>query len=104
VSSRASSASEEIEALCDTTHVNGLADVHAAYEADSRSALQNGERTGREEPSVTWLALNPVDAFRMVNLPPSERVLAVPLACGSFGLWLTSMLALGAWKMRRSDF
>jgi Cu-processing system permease protein len=107
VSAKAPIAAQEIEILCDTTHINAATDIHAAFES------MGGAREGRdfhtlqsvETPSLGWLAINPVDLFRAVNLSGRMGVhvpaLTIALAVAA---WLAFTLGASLWKLRRTDF
>ena len=101
LSSRAPVAAQQIDLLCDTTHVNAAADIHTAYDGtDDTAKLSAIEQTS----SLGWLALNPIDVFRAVNLPaqPGLRVPALTLSA-TIILWLALPFALGLWKFHRTD-
>ena len=53
---------------------------------------------------AAWLALNPVDLFRAVNLPKSANV-AVPAWLGviSIAAWMLGALGFASWKLHRTD-
>ncbi|MFO1515089.1 MAG: ABC transporter permease [Verrucomicrobiota bacterium] len=100
VSTQSTSAAREIEFVCDATHVNAAADLHSAYD-------NVGGKPGRAAsgtPALAWLALNPVDLFRAVNLPAQTGVRVPPmkLALGMI-LWLAIPFGASAWKLNRSD-
>jgi ABC-type transport system involved in multi-copper enzyme maturation permease subunit len=103
VSTKAVTASHEIEIVCDATHVNAAADLHAAYDnlADDRSNVASTTTTS----SLGWLAANPVDVFRALNLPAqfNIRIPAFSVALCLAG-WLTFTLGASLWKLRRADF
>jgi ABC-type transport system involved in multi-copper enzyme maturation permease subunit len=104
VSTKAATASHEIEIVCDATHVNSAADLHAAaYDtlADARTPVASATAA----PSLGWLALNPVDVFRALNLPTQFdiRVPAFSVVLCVIG-WLSLALGASFWKLRRTDF
>ena len=101
VSNRMPAAAQEIEVLCDATHVNG--DIHSAFDSltDDRghAAPANGTST------LGWLAINPVDLFRAVNLSnqidlhvPAQTIAVTVVA------WLSFTLGASLWKLHRTDF
>jgi Cu-processing system permease protein len=102
VSTKVPGAAQEIEIICDATHVNSAVDIHSDFEhvADGRPRSVAANQT----PSLGWLAINPVDLFRAVNLsrqlefhvPVLTTILAVTL-------WLAGTLGLSLWKLRRTD-
>lgn len=91
VSTKAVQASHEIDVICDATHVNSQADLHSAFDSDTASA----KHTETKAAHFAWLWLNPVDVFRVINLP---RGLTAPLpttgALGAAAVWI--VLSLGA--------
>jgi ABC-type transport system involved in multi-copper enzyme maturation permease subunit len=97
-----SQAAREIEQATDATHVTSVAEMHNALAGTDDSA----ERliAHRSQNVAAWLALNPVDLFRAVNLPTSANV-SVPawLSALSASSWLAVALGLAAWKFRRTD-
>jgi ABC-type transport system involved in multi-copper enzyme maturation permease subunit len=99
-SNRAPAAAQEIELVCDATHVNAAADLHSAYDnvAPAEHAAQ------QTAASLGWLGLNPIDLFRAVNLS-QQMNLGVPagMMILSVSLWLALPLGLGLWKFRRTD-
>lgn len=101
LSSRAPVAAQQIDLLCDTTHVNAAADIHTAYDSGGESAKPAAMK---QTPSLGWLALNPIDVFRAVNLPTQLglRVPALTLSA-TIILWLALPFALGLWKFNRTD-
>jgi Cu-processing system permease protein len=102
VAAHSAKAAHEIELATDATHVTSIAEMHQAFEADI--AAPSRAVAERSLKIAGWLALNPVDMFRAVNLPKSANV-AVPawlLALSAFG-WLAGSLGLAARKLRRTD-
>jgi Cu-processing system permease protein len=101
VSSEAIEAAHEIETVCDATHVNNQADIHAAFESGGASPTS---ATPAGAQRFVWLWLNPVDVFRVINLPSA---LAVPLplsvAFGAVLGWIALSLGAAAWRFKRSD-
>jgi Cu-processing system permease protein len=102
VSTQSTSAAQEIEFVCDATHVNAAADLHSSY--DNVGDAPNRTIAPNETPSLAWLALNPVDLFRAFNLPQQAGVRVPPmtLALGMI-LWLVVPFGLSAWKLNRTD-
>jgi ABC-type transport system involved in multi-copper enzyme maturation permease subunit len=103
VSTKAPNASHEIEIVCDATHVNSAADLHSAY--DTLADVRRPAASTTASPSLGWLALNPVDVFRALNLPAQFdiRVPAFSVALCVIG-WLALTLGASLWKLRRTDF
>jgi len=102
VSTKAYVAAQELEMVCDATHVNAAADIHSDFDnvADGQPRSLAATRT----PSLGWLAINPVDLFRAVNLS-RQLEFQVP-ALTTFltvTLWLGGVLGLSYWKLRRTD-
>ncbi len=102
VSTRSLAAAQEIEVMCDTTHVNAAADIHSAF--DNMSAGRAPAAPAVRASTLGWLAINPVDLFRAVNLS-NQLELHVPvltiLLTGA--LWLGGTLGLSLWRFRRTD-
>jgi ABC-type transport system involved in multi-copper enzyme maturation permease subunit len=100
VSTKAAAASHEIDLICDATHVNSQADIHAAFD----SSVPTPTRAAEGSASYFWLWFNPVDVFRMSNLPSG---MAVPVslfgAVVSVLLWIAFSLGLATWRFRRID-
>jgi hypothetical protein len=91
------------EAVCDTTHVNAAADIHSAFDhaTDGPAPTAPAKRTS----TPGWLAINPVDLFRAVNLS-SQMNLHVPPMTIMFAVaaWLAFTLGASRWKLRQTDF
>ena len=103
VSTRASVAVQEIEVLCDTTHVNAAADIHSAFDSVTGEPAQ-ATPTGRTA-ALGCLALNPVDLFRAVNLSSQMNLhVSAPTIGLTVGAWLVFSLGASLWKLRRTDF
>jgi ABC-type transport system involved in multi-copper enzyme maturation permease subunit len=102
VSTKAPRAFQEMELICDATHVNAAADLHSGFD-NLTNSTPRASRT-QSTPSLGWLAVNPVDLFRAVNLskqlqvgvPPATIALAVTL-------WMAGSLGASLWKLRRTD-
>jgi len=102
VSTRAPVAAQEIEIICDATHLNAAADLHADF--DPVADGQRRSAAAGDPAALGWLAVNPVDLFRAVNL--AQRLeLPVPILTRllTATLWLGSTLGLSLWKLRRAD-
>jgi Cu-processing system permease protein len=103
VSTKSSSAAQEIEVVCDATHVNAAADIHSDFDAVT-DRNSHAATAAHSTSSLGWLALNPVDLFRAANLqqqlelrvPPMTLLLAVTS-------WLAAALGASLWKLRRTD-
>ncbi len=102
VVAHSSQATAEIEKATDAMHVASVAEMHQAF-ADADGTAER--LTARRSAEVAaWLALNPVDLFRALNLPRSANV-SVPwwVTALSGSSWLTGSLILAVWKLRRTD-
>jgi ABC-type transport system involved in multi-copper enzyme maturation permease subunit len=105
VSSKSPAATREIEIVCDAMHVNAAGDIHSETDAAGLSKVQEtGNQAGMSPVSRAWLAINPVDLFRVVNLSATLGV-CVPLgiAVASFCGWILLSLLVARWKLGRSD-
>lgn len=102
VSTNASVAAQEIEIICDATHVNAAADIHSDF--DNGAQGQPRSVAANQTPSLGWLAINPVDLFRAVNLSRQlEFHVPVLTALLTVTFWLGGTLGLSVWKLRRTD-
>ena len=102
VSTKSGAAANEIEFVCDATHVNAAADLHSAYDnvtdQPARSAAVN------PTPSIGWLAMNPVDLFRALNLPQQIGIRVPALTTIlAVACWLIVTLGASLWRLRRAD-
>ena len=102
VSTKAPAAAQEIDFVCDATHVNTAVDFHSDFDnvtdAPTRSA------TVSQAPSLGWLAINPIDLFRAVNLSDRLEYRArVSTILFAVSCWLAGTLGLSLWKLRRTD-
>ena len=102
VTTRSAEAAREVEAATAATHVNAMADLHAAFEKGDDAAARVRASGPKSAPS--WLLFNPVDLFRAINLP-KDLAPAVPPAAAmlSVSLWLAGCLGAGVWKLARLD-
>lgn len=100
VSNKAPQASKEIELICDATHVNGQADIHSGFDRVSADAAVHP----LQKHSPFWIWFNPVDIFRLINLPPTMN-LSVPMASAiaSGACWIALSLIAGTWRLKRID-
>lgn len=103
VSFVAPAAQKEIEVVCDPIHINAVAaDVHAAFDTlpDAK------QRAIGEHPVArfSWLYVNPVDAFRAVNL---STQLSTPASFGLFAMttagWIAAGLLISYRGLRKLD-
>lgn len=102
VAADSTQAAREIEMATDATHVTSIADMHKAFEGADDTATRI--IAARSRKVAAWLAINPVDLFRAVNLPESANVAVPPwLVALSLTCWLGGTLGLAAWKLRRTD-
>ncbi len=102
IEANSTQAAHEIETATDAMHVNAIADMHRAFEGADDPATRIVAT--QSQKIAAWLAINPVDLFRAVNLPASANV-AVPgwLVAVSATAWLGVALGWSAWKFRRLD-
>jgi Cu-processing system permease protein len=100
VSTKAVQASHEIDVVCDATHVNNQADIHTAFDSNTPTTKHSEAKAQH----FTWLWLNPVDVFRVINLPSA---LSVPLPWSAAGAsvlaWIVLCLGAAAWRLERVD-
>jgi len=102
VSTQSVNAAQEIELICDATHVNSLADVHSAF--DSAAPTHAAAAPRASSASSAWLWLNPVDLFRVINLPTALGVAKPVLGAVLSGLlWLAFTLGIGARRLKQMD-
>ena len=101
VSTKSGVAAQEIELVCDATHVNVAADLHASFDNAPELKPQTPKETA---PSLGWLALNPVDLFRAFNLTQTLGI-QVPALTALVGIlgWLTGTLGLSFWRLKNCD-
>jgi Cu-processing system permease protein len=104
VSAKAPAAGREIELACDATHINTAADVHAVFDSGAMGETEHRPAATVAGTSIKWLAVNPIDIFRAINLP-SQFAVHAPwfVIIGCFAGWLLSTLAAGFWKLRGID-
>jgi hypothetical protein len=77
-------------------------DLHSDF--DNVADVPARRATSSPIASLGWLAINPIDLFRAVNL--SDRLeFRVPVSTTLFAvtLWFAAMLGLSLWKVRRTD-
>jgi len=102
VSTKSPVAAREIEIICDATHVNSSADLHSDLQnaPSSKSPAAGALRSS----SLGWVALNPVDLFRAVNLEAQTGAAVSPWTglLATTG-WLATVLAASLWKFKRMD-
>ena len=86
--------------ICDATHVNNQADIHAAFDSNTP------KRVEQEQGSATffWVWFNPVDVFRLINLPAALSV-ALPIsgAAASACIWIGLALGAATLRLKRID-
>jgi ABC-type transport system involved in multi-copper enzyme maturation permease subunit len=105
ISTKSSAATREIEVVCDATHVNAAADIHAEADGVAGAAIrETSNEMASNAATVAWLAVNPVDLFRAVNLSNTLGI-RVPRAVSgcSFCGWILLSLIAARWKLGRSD-
>jgi ABC-type transport system involved in multi-copper enzyme maturation permease subunit len=100
VSNKAPQASKEIEMICDATHINSQADIHSGFDSVAPTAAVHAPR----QDSPFWIWFNPVDIFRVINLPEAVN-LSVPMmsAIASAACWIALCLIAGTWRFKRID-
>jgi ABC-type transport system involved in multi-copper enzyme maturation permease subunit len=105
VSFKSPAAAREIELVCDAMHVNAAADIHSEPDTISVPSTQRSlAQPGANMASAAYLALNPVDLFRAVNLSSTLGVrVPVVIISGTFLGWLAFCLFLSRWKLNRTD-
>ena len=102
VTANSAQAARHIEETTDATHVTSIADMHRAFESGDAAAAR--VIADRSQKVATWLALNPVDLFRAVNLPKEANVaVPMPLVVFSMAAWLLIALGGASWKLHRID-
>jgi hypothetical protein len=102
VTTQSPQAARELQSVTGTTHVNSMADMHAAFEQGDDAAARALAQTPQR--AAGWLLLNPVDLFRTFNLPKGlAPVVSPPAAALSVLLWLAACLGLSHWKLKRID-
>jgi ABC-type transport system involved in multi-copper enzyme maturation permease subunit len=102
VSAKSSVAAHEIEVVCDAMHVNAAADIHSDF--DTLANRNPPVAEVHAASSVGWLAVNPVDLFRAINLAKQLGFRVPPLATLlAITLWLASTLGASLWRLRRTD-
>jgi ABC-type transport system involved in multi-copper enzyme maturation permease subunit len=104
LSSKSSAAAREIELVCDATHVNAAADIHSAYDNASTAPGPQSTVESSKTSSLLWLTINPVDLFRVLNLPQQVGI-TIPFYAtfASCAFWLLLTLGSGLWKFRHTD-
>jgi len=103
VSTKTPAAVREIELVCDTMHVNAAADFHSGFDIADVPSRQHFTPTTHSR-SLSWLAINPVDLFRTVNLPRETGIsLPVLSTIASLATWIALTLTASLWKFRRTD-
>lgn len=104
VSTKSQQAEQEIAAAADAMHVTSIAEMHAAFAGENDSQRAAHQQAVAAQTLPAWMALNPVDLFRAINLPPASAPL-VPLlpATISMVLWLGAALGASTWRLRRVD-
>jgi Cu-processing system permease protein len=103
LSTRSSVAAQEIELVCDATHLAAGGDLHAALEALGEDSAVNREAPRFLQDAVL-AGVNPVGLFRAVNLFPGTSF-EFPLTWVLLGalLWVTATVGVSCWKFRRID-
>ena len=102
VSTKSAAAANEIEFVCDATHVNAAADLHTAYDNVTDQAAR--ATVVNPTPSIGWLAMNPVGLFRALHLPHQTGIrVPVPTRSRAVACWLMLTLGASLWRLRRAD-
>lgn len=102
VSTKVPAATREIEFVCDTVHVNTAVDLHSDFNDVTTAPSHVAE--GSQGASLGWLAINPIDLFRAINL--SHRLafhVPVITTLAAVVLWFSATLGVSAWRFRRID-
>ena len=105
VSTKARATAQEIELVCDATHVNAAADIHASFDSPATSAQPRAaDNPSSGSSSLGWLAANPVDLFRAINLSDQLK-LRIPNSTTflTITVWLLLPLGAGLWRLYRTD-
>ncbi len=102
VSTKAPAAAQEIEFVCDATHVNSAVDLHADF--NNVADAPTRPKKVSQAAALGWLAINPIDLFRAVNLSNrlEFRVPVFTKLC-AVTFWFAGALGLSIWKLRRTD-
>ena len=104
ITTNSATAAREVETVTDATHVNAVADMHAAFENGDDAAARSAVRAPRR--IALWVLVNPVDIFRTLNLP-GEVAPPLPLPATAAALsiiaWLAGALGAATWKFNRLD-
>jgi len=102
VSTKAPAAAQEIEFVCDATHVNSAVDLHSDFNNIADTPTRP-KKVG-QAAVLGWLAINPIDLFRAVNLSNrlEFRVPVFTTLC-AVTFWFAGALGLSSWKLRRTD-
>ena len=105
VSTKSPLAAREIEVVCDAMHVNAAADIHTEADTIARPAGQEStNEITSNAGTVAWLAVNPVDLFRAVNLSATLRIhMPGAVVSASFCGWILLSLLAGKWQLGRTD-
>jgi Cu-processing system permease protein len=104
VSTKAPAASREIEIICDATHVNAAADIHSAFDTAPEAGVTTSAAGSSDSASMLWLALNPIDVFRAVNLGRQTGFqLPHAVALGCAALWFGLAATLSQRRFNRID-
>lgn len=102
VSTKSGAAAHEIEFVCDAIHVSATPDLHSAY--DNVTGEPARATSVQAKPSIGWLAINPVDLFRALNLPQQTNIRVPTLTTIlSIAYWLAFTLGASVWRLRRDD-
>jgi ABC-type transport system involved in multi-copper enzyme maturation permease subunit len=105
VSTKSAAAVHEIEVVCDAMHVNAAADIHSEADIVAQRAGQGPtSEMASNAATAAWLAINPVDLFRAVNLSGTLGIrVPWPMVTASFCGWILLSLLAGRWRLRRTD-
>jgi ABC-type transport system involved in multi-copper enzyme maturation permease subunit len=102
ISAKSPATARELDIVCDATHVNAAADIHAEFD---NAAERNSRITeSHSAASLGWLAVNPVDLFRATNLATQLDIHLPPLtSVVALTSWLVLTLGASCWRFRRID-
>jgi Cu-processing system permease protein len=102
LSTNAPVAADQIEVICDPTHLNAAVDIHSAFEPGQGDAAL--VKATMAEPELGWLAANPLDLFRAFNLPSQTGgTVAWSTLVLAMLFWLVAPCLVALWKLHRTD-
>lgn len=99
VSGRAVQAAEEIELICDATHVNNQADIHSAFD----SVKTASPKPAASVTHIFWVYFNPIDTFRILNMPALRSNSSNLAAVFAWLAWLVLPAGAAVIRFRKAD-